>query len=131
MAVSSICQPGADGGQSMSRDGGEVGAVAQRGQGDVDGREAVVEIGAEAALGDCVVKRGICCRDQENVDLAWASSADRADGPVIQQAQENGLQRQFHVADFVQKQRAAICLSHQSGCAAAACAGEGAFGVTE
>ena len=47
-------------------------------------------------------------RDQADVDLDRLVAADAEDLLVLQHAQQLGLQRQRHVADFVEEQRAAV-----------------------
>ena len=57
-------------------------------------------------------------------------AADALDLALLQNAQQLGLQRQRHLADFVQKNRAAVRLFEQSD-ARVDGSGEGSLGVAE
>ena len=114
----------------MACDGVEISAVAQAGEHHLEGVEPIEQVWAETPLGDGPIERRIGRRDQEDIDLR-SGAANRPHGPVVKQAQKHALQRDRHVADLVEKQRAPICLLDQSGRSAAARAGERAVGITE
>jgi len=61
----------------------------------------------------------------------WLYAANRADGPVVKQAQKHGLQRDGHVADLVKEERAAVSLLDESNCATTPRAGECAVSIAE
>ncbi|MCY1445071.1 hypothetical protein D9M71_615740 [compost metagenome] len=68
--------------------------------------------------------------DDAHVDLLRLA-ADGHHHAVFQYTQQAGLQRQRHVTDFIEKQRAAIGLLQLAAHAFLACAGEGTASVTE
>ncbi|MNE86294.1 hypothetical protein D3C80_1833790 [compost metagenome] len=68
--------------------------------------------------------------DYAHIDLVGFVAAQRAYFAFLQHAQQFGLQGQGHVADFVEKQGAAIGRIEQALMIAVG-AGEGAFAVTE
>ena len=59
------------------------------------------------------VEIGIGGRHQENVDLTFGAT-DRPDSPIVQKAQQHGLQRHRHVADLVEEERSAVRFLEQS-----------------
>ena len=69
-------------------------------------------------------------RDQPHVGLDRLVAADALERLLLQDAQDLGLQRQRHVADFVEEQGAAVALLELAD-AAAVGAGEGALLVPE
>ena len=106
-------------------------AVAQRGQGDGEDRQAEVEVFAEAArlrLGPEVLLRG---GDDAGVELVRAPRlAQAAELPILQGAQQLGLEIEREIVDLVEEERAAVgpleaadALRHR--------AGEGALLVAE
>ena len=89
------------------RQGGDVlFPLAQRGDGDREHVEAVLEVLAEPArrhlLGEVAVGRG----DDPHVDLIVRSSADPLELPVLEHAQELGLELRRQLADLVEEERA-------------------------
>jgi hypothetical protein len=95
----------------------EVGDVflvrAQRRQVDLDHLQPVVEVGAEAAFGHLVGQAPVGGGDDAHVHRDLLLAAHRADAPVLQHAQQRGLQRQRQVADLVEEQRAALGIDEQ------------------
>ena len=84
-----------------------VAAVAQRRQVQVDDVEAVVEVLAEAAGLDLDVEVAVGGGEDADVDRLGVGVADPHDHPLLQRAQDLHLQRQRHLADLVEEQRAA------------------------
>lgn len=66
-----------------------------------------------------------------HVDRHRACAAERHHRAFLQHAHQPHLLRERHVADFVEKQRAAVGLRDLAGAAALACAGERAVLVAE
>ena len=114
----------------MVNDGVEVVAIAKSRQRHLERIEAIEQVGAEAPLGDGPIEAGVGGRDQKDIDLG-SDAANRTHGPVVEQAQKHGLQRDRHVADLVEEQCAAVGLLDQSDRAAAPRAGERALGIAE
>ncbi len=69
--------------------------------------------------------------DDAHIDRDRAAAAYPDDRALFQHPQQPGLQRQRHLADFIEKQRAAMCRFKQSCTAAAARAGERAIFIAE
>src|SRR5262249_26057000 len=82
-------------------------ALAQRRQLDRHHLEAEVEVLAKLPLGDRRLQVAVRRRQQADVDLDWLVGADAVDLLVLQDTQQLRLQRQRHVANLVQEQRAA------------------------
>ena len=85
--------------------------VAQRRQLDADHVQAVVEVLAEAARRvtrsvEILVRRG----DHAHVDADRRLAADAVELAFREHAQQPRLQRERHVADLVEEQRAAVGL---------------------
>ena len=105
-------------------------AVAQGRHVDRHDVEAVVEVLAEMAAADGVERVAVGGADDADVDLARAGRTHGLDGGGLQEAQKLGLQGRGHLADLVQKERAAI----GSGCGPGLVgnrAGEAALHVAE
>ena len=96
----------------------------------LEGIEAIEQVGSEASFGDGLVEAGVGGGDEKDIDLG-SDAADGTHGPVVEQAQKHGLQRDRHVADLVEEERAAVGLLDQSDRAAAPGAGECAVGIAE
>ena len=105
-------------------------AGAQRRQLDVDHVDAVVEVLAKAAFLDRGFEIAIGGGDDADVERHLGVPADRPDRPLLEGAQQLGLQPEREVADLVEEERAAVGLDEESG-AGAARVGEGAAGVAE
>src|SRR5262249_23004704 len=82
--------------------------LAERRQRDLDDPEPVVEVLTELAVGDALAETGVGRGEHPHVDRHAAASADPLDLPLLQDAQELRLQRERHVADLVEKERAAL-----------------------
>ena len=85
-----------------------VGAVAQRRQLDPDDVEAVVQVGPELALLDQPAQAAVGGGDEADVHRHRAGAAHGHDLPLLEQAQQLGLEVQGDLADLVQQQRAAL-----------------------
>ncbi len=116
--------------KQMLRDDVEIAAVAQLRQRHLEGVEAIEQVGTEAALGNGLVQGRVGRGHEEDIDLG-PDATDRTHGPIVEQAQQHRLKRNGHVADLVEKQRAAVGFLHQPDRAAASCSGECAVGVAE
>ena len=116
--------------KQMVNDGVEVAAITKSRQRHLQRIEAIEQVGAEAPLGNGLVEAGVGSGDEKDIDLG-SDAANGAHGPVVKQAQKHGLQRDGHVADLVEKERAAVSLLDESNCATAPCAGECAVSIAE
>ena len=83
---------------------------AQRGKGERDDREAVVEVLAEGALVDAPGERPVGRGDDADVDGAARARAHAPYRARLDGAEELGLQRERHLADLVEEERAAVRL---------------------
>jgi hypothetical protein len=83
-------------------------AFAQWGKLDLDDIKPEVQILAECSGLNGGIEVAICRGDDADVDAAALRRADRLYLTLLQGAQELGLQIHGHVADFVQKERAAV-----------------------
>ena len=88
--------------------------------------EAVIQVGAEIAPAYRVLQVGGGRRDHPDVAAQHLVGADRLEFLFLQHAQQLALQRQRHVADLVEKQRAALGHLQLAQAALALGAGEGA-----
>ena len=79
----------------------------ERGDAHDDLGEAVIEVVAEAAVGDHRIDVAMRRADDARVDGDRFPSADAFDDTFLQEAQQLDLERQRHVADFVEEQGAA------------------------
>src|SRR5258705_7536674 len=75
----------------LGEDGNLLGAIAERGDEDVDDVEAVVEVLAEASLGDGALQVLIGGGDDADVDLDVAAGAQAGELAILQDVQELGL----------------------------------------
>ena len=78
-------------------------SIAQRRQLHCQPVQTVIQILAQAAVGHFDVQVAVRRTDQPEVDFDRLASAQRQDLPVLQYAQQPGLHRQRHIADFVEK----------------------------
>jgi hypothetical protein len=92
--------------------------------------QAVEEVGAEAALGHFGRQVAVGRGDDAHVDLDRLGRTDGDDLAFLKRAQQLGLQRQRHLGDLVEQQRAAVG-SAEEALAGLGGAGEGALGVAE
>ena len=72
----------------------------------------------------------MCRREQTDVDRLGLGGTDRAHDAFLQYAQQLDLQGERHVADFVEKERAAVGRLEKADPAGAS-AGKGALGMAE
>ena len=103
---------------------------AQRRQEHRNDIDAVVEVGAELALGDRLLEVLVGRADEPDVDLQRARAADPLELALLKHAQQLGLEARRNLADFVEQQRAAMRELEAAG-ALADGAGEGALLVAE
>ena len=82
--------------------------IAQRGQRDLDDVQPVVQILAEATGGDLVEQVAVRGGDDTDVDVPRRRCADALHFAVLHDTQQLRLHRQRHLADFVEKDRAAV-----------------------
>ena len=86
-------------------------AIPQRRNRHVDDVEAIVEIFAEALVGDAREKISVRRRDDANVDDGLrAVGADALNLAVLEKSQQQRLHAQAHLADFVHEDRAGVRL---------------------
>ena len=97
---------------------------------DLDDREPVVEVAAEAAARDLAEHVAVRGRDDAHVVPLALAAAERHDLAGLEHAQELGLQRDRQVADLVEEQRAAVRRGERA-LAIAGGAGERALDVAE
>ncbi len=110
---------------------GEIGTVAQRRQPHDEPVQPVVQILAEAVLRDHLAQIAVRRADDRDVHADRLRRAERIDDALLQYAQQPHLQRIRHVADLVEKQRAAVRLQQLAGRALAARARKRALLVAE
>ena len=70
--------------------------------------QTVIEVFAESFFGDFLLQFAVGGRDNANVDMLGHVRAERADFLVLQHAQEFDLGVQGHIANFVEKDGAAV-----------------------
>src|SRR6185312_16325460 len=92
--------------------------------------EAVIQVGAKAALLDLLLQIGIGRKDEAKIDRHLALGADRTNAAILEDAQQLALHRQRQLTDFIEEQRAAMGVKKQT-VAAAIRAGESALEVAE
>src|SRR5207248_2629372 len=90
--------------------------IAQRRKLNFHGVQAVEQILAEAALRDLLVQAGIGGREEAHVRPLYLARAHRRELAGLQHPQELRLLLRRHVADLVEKERAAV--SHLEGAGA-------------
>src|SRR5438067_12736656 len=83
-------------------------AFAQRWQRDRHHLQAVEEILAEFALGDFLLEVAVGGGDDANVDADIRQTTDTLEGLLLEKPEELGLEARRHLADFVEKHRAAV-----------------------
>ena len=107
-----------------------LGALAQRRELDADDIQPVEQILAEGLLRDLLFEVLVRRRDDAHIGLQRFVAADAGEFALLQDAQDFALERQRHVADFVEEKRAAVALLEAAD-ARAGRAGERAFLVAE
>ena len=122
---------GGEGAPEFACDGGEVGgAFAQGGDGELDGGEAPVEVGAEAAFaregGEVAVGGG----DDADVHGDFAGAAEGLDAAFLEDAEEDALDVRGELGDFVEEEGSAVGFAEEPR-AVGVGAGEGAADVAE
>src|SRR5207249_5031382 len=70
--------------------------------------QAVEQIEAELAGGDELVEIAVRRSDDAHIDIDRAVAAHALDLPLLERSQNLGLHRERHVADLVEKERAAV-----------------------
>ena len=93
--------------------------------------QPVIKVAAEYALLHLCHKVLVRGGDNAHVYINNAVRANAHHLLFLQNAQQAGLERQRHIANFIQKNRAAVCLFKQSFLAALPCAGERAPFIAE
>src|SRR5439155_26487340 len=93
----------------VARNLGEIRAFTQGRQRYLQRVEAKQKVGSEAASCNRFVEIGVGGGHEEDIDLAFGA-ADGTDRPIVQKAQQDGLQRHRHVADLIEEQRPAVSL---------------------
>src|SRR5438105_2675930 len=74
--------------------------------GELEDVQPVVEVLAEFAARDALLELAMRRRDDAHVDVVRLVRADGADFSFLESAQQLDLQRERHVANFVEEQRA-------------------------
>ncbi len=90
-------------------------ALTKRREVEVHDVEPVEEILAEGALLDLLFEVAVRRRDDADVDLLGAVVADLHDHPLLEGAEQLHLQRERHLADLVQEERAGVGLLELAG----------------
>mmetsp|Transcript_26316 Transcript_26316/g.62491 ORF Transcript_26316/g.62491 Transcript_26316/m.62491 type:complete len:373 (-) Transcript_26316:724-1842(-) len=83
-------------------------ALAQRRNLDNDLGEAVVQVFAEAAVCDAGLQVLVGGPNDAHIDRDFLTPTDALDDPLLQEAQQLGLQRHRQIADLVEHQRATV-----------------------
>ena len=84
------------------------GPLTQRGKGDRHDVEAIIQIGAEPPLLDLVLEIAIRGGNDADIHMDVRGAADPLECLLFQKPQQLGLQQRHHLADFVEKDRAAV-----------------------
>ena len=84
--------------------------VAQRRQLDHEAVEPVIQVFAEQAFGDAFAQVAVGGADELDIDGDRFAAAERRHHAFLEHAQQARLQRERHVADFIEEQRAAVGL---------------------
>ena len=82
-------------------------AISERRNIDRNFGDTVIEVFAEQSLFDQFVGALIRRTDDAHIDGYLLTTTDTLDHALLQEAQHFGLQRHWHVADFIEKQRTA------------------------
>ena len=129
--VDGLAVPGGDLPQEVTRQQRDVLApLAHWRQREAHHVQAVVQILAETCFADRGFEVAMRGRDDANVDRRRLRRTDRADGAFLQDPQQFHLQRDRHVADFIEQHRAALGRLKQADVVAGG-AGEGAACMAE
>src|SRR5437763_3911322 len=84
--------------------------LAQGGQLDRKDRQTIEQIAAKTSLLDRALKINVRCSDHTHINLQNFVAADARELAVLQHAQQTHLRRQTHLANLIEKERAAIRL---------------------
>ena len=123
--------PGVEPGQQALHQGLKVGALAQGGQVHGQAVDAVIQVTAKAPLLCRLAQVAVGGAHQGKVHLHRPATPQGRDRSFLQDAQQAGLHGQRHVANFIQKERAAIGLTQATQAALFLGAGEGAGGIAK
>ena len=97
---------------ARQEEGGEVGNVgapmAERRQFDDPRRDAMVQVGAEAPVGEHRPEVAIGRGDDTDARGARLPAAEPVDDAFLEDTEDAGLRLRGHVADLVEEQRAAV-----------------------
>src|SRR5216110_36605 len=91
-----------------------VAALTQRRQCDLDATNSIVEIFAKSSFFDSRLELAIRGADDANVSGAIDGVADAAEFALLQKTQQLRLRGERHLADLVEKERAAVGRFDQS-----------------
>src|SRR5205085_12609325 len=83
-------------------------SLPERRHGERDDVEAIVEVWTECALTDGFFEVSVGRANQSDINLERACAADALELSLLKHAQQFGLQERGHLADFIQKERAAV-----------------------
>src|SRR5215470_14010195 len=103
---------------------------AQRRQCDRKDIEAVIEIRAKLSITHGLLEIAVCGRDDAHVDLQRVTSSDAFKLTFFQHAQQLGLQIEWELSDFIEKDRSVVG-DLEASHAARVSTGEGAFLMAE
>ncbi len=104
--------------------------ITKRGQLNRENTEAIVEIRAKSLFRGALAQIAVRSCDDTYVGVNRLAPTDAFEGLLLQHSQDFRLQRQWHIANFIEKNGAAAALLEAPD-AAPIRAGEGAFFVTE
>jgi len=104
---------------------------AQRRQRQPQYRQAIKQIGAEAAFTHALFEIAMGGADDAHIDGDRPGATDAHHFTLFQYPQQPRLQGQWHFADFIEKQGAAMGRFKQAGVTATTGTGERAFFVAE
>ena len=105
-------------------------AIAQGRHLDFDYRDAEIKVFAEGAFADHLLQIAVGGAEHSNIDGMRNVRTQALDRPLLQHAQQLGLQREGQVADLIDEDRAVVRF-FKSSAAALVCAGECAAFVAE
>src|SRR5262245_21898434 len=94
--------------EMVDEEGDRVLALAQRRERDRHHVEPVVEVLAEAPVGDRLLEVAVRGRDDPGVDAHVALAAEPRELPVLQHLEQLGLQVRVHLADLVEEDRPVV-----------------------
>jgi hypothetical protein len=90
-------------------------ALAQRREGQREHVEAVIEVLAEAPAATSLAQPAVGGREHAHVEGQSGSGRRAARPPLLQHAQQLGLQAERHLGDLVEQQRATLRLLELAG----------------